>query len=268
MLGSRSIRRRLSHNQVSYLAHDREWLLPFVSISGSLLIQGGATVLTAYILKISNYTVQLGDLWEPPLSRMVLLWFSRPLATVCITWLSIVDRSEYGENSREVGIVDSIYGLVNVYIFGSVAQITNIKPEEVPPPARLARAASALGLLSIILTNYCVGWYKDIEEVQRPEKLKPGDRREDDSGVERKRRGRPPFAVTLFLHGLRFVACWLLWAGVLFTDETAFCPNRKAIWKITIIWLFTPFADGLWRGFLTYHEEEDELHAVSLMAAE
>jgi hypothetical protein len=55
---------------------------------------------------------------------------------------------------------------------------------------------------------------------------------------------------------LRFIGCWLLWAGLLFSDETAFCPSHRALVYVIVIWLFVPFLDCLWRGFATHKEEQ------------
>lgn len=75
---------------------------------------------------------------------------------------------------------------------------------------------------------------------------------------------------SLILDLLRFVGSWLLWAGLLFTDQTAFCPSRRTWARATVIWLFVPFVDCLWRGFATVtekkagaREEADDLISMS-----
>jgi hypothetical protein len=173
---------------------------------------------------------------------MVILWFSRPLATVAVAWLSILDREKYGDNSEEIGAIDSIYSFVNMYLFGTVARITSAK--DLPRPARMARAGSALWLLGLVLMLFWSGAYGYI--------VWPG----------RKRARIPPrasyvFPITLFLHGLWFTACWLLWTGLLFSDTRAFCPTKGAMQKVTVIWLFTPVVDHLWRGFATHRRKEE-----------
>jgi hypothetical protein len=71
--------------------------------------------------------------------------------------------------------------------------------------------------------------------------------------------------IWFLLDGMRFAACWLLWAGFLFSDETAFCPSQEAVARVTVIWLFVPFVDCLWRGFATSREEKEGVEAENLI---
>lgn len=226
-LGAKSVRASVSHNRFlsSDLGSDHPRLLTLISLAGSVLIHVCATVVTADVLAASR-----------PLDRMFLLWVSRPLATALITWLSIADRKAYHDNAREVAIVDSLYGFINIYLFGSIAHVTNVRPSDMPGPARLARAGSALWLLAFILSLAVLAWYM-----------------------------KPPIPTTYLqflpviwfsLDVIRFVACWLLWAGLLYSDETAFCPSHLALAYVTVIWLFVPFVDCLWRGVATCRAEE------------
>jgi hypothetical protein len=235
-LGTKSARASVSHNRFlpSDFGNDHPQLLPWISIVGSLLIHFCATIVTAKVLEASN----VGTTPESLLGRMFLLWLSRPLATALIMWLSIADRKTYHDNAREVAIVDSLYGFTNIYLFGSVARITNVRPSDVPGPARLARAGSAFWLLAFILSLAVLAWYMAKTPpvfTQFPQLL--------------------PW-IWFSLDAIRFMACWLLWAGLLFNDETAFCPSRRALASVTVIWLFVPFIDCLWRGVATCRAEE------------
>jgi hypothetical protein len=187
---------------------------------------------------------------------MFLLWVSRPLATAPVAWLSIANRDVYQDNAREVAIVDSLYGLLNIYLFGSVAHVTNVRPGDVPAPARLARAGSALWLLALVLSIGVLLWYL------------VGPLR--GNGSSRLRKSSEAFTqhlpwIWFFLDGIRFTACWLLWAGLLFSDETAFCPSQGAVARVTVIWLLVPYIDCLWRGFATSKEEEGGPEIENLM---
>lgn len=240
-LGSTTVRKSLAQNDSSTSptrAH-------IVSISGSLLIQIAATVVTAHALKSSpSETARYPG---APLSRVTILWFSRPLATTVVTWLSIVDRKIYRDNSEEIVLVDSIYSLVNIYLFGAVAHITN--HDKIPLPTRMARAGSALGLLNLILTPLwfwvCIRIYPSLEKLEREEE------------VRQVSASLPIFTTSLALSGLWFLACWLLWAGLLFSDATTFCPTKSAMTRVTMIWLFTPIVDHLWRGFATRKQKKE-----------
>jgi len=235
-LGTKSVRTSVSHNRFlpSDFGNDHPRLLSWISIAGSLLIHIGATVVTANVLRASNVETTPESL----LGRMFLLWLSRPLATALIMWLSIADRKTYHDNAREVAIVDSLYGLTNIYLFSSVARITNVRPSDIPGPARLARAGSALWLLAFLLSLAVLAWYM----VKIPRAFTQFPR-------------LLPW-IWFSLDAIRFTACWLLWAGLLFSDETAFCPTRSALASVTAIWLFAPFIDCLWRGVATYRAEE------------
>lgn len=241
-LGSTTLRKKLAQVDSSTSPTRAR----IVSISGSLIIQGAATVVTAHTLKSSPSETASDP--GAPLSRMTILWFSRPLATAVVTWLSIVDHKIYRDNSEEIVLVDSIYSLVNIFLFGAVAHITN--HVELPLPTRMARAGSALGLLSLILTPLwfwvCVMIYPPLEKLER------------ENEVRQVCASPPLFATSLAWSGLSFLACWLLWAGLLFGDTTAFCPTKSAMTGVTMIWLFTPVVDHLWRGFATRKRKKEE----------
>jgi hypothetical protein len=216
---------------------------------------------------------------------MTLLWLSRPLATVSIAWLSIADRKAYRDNAREVTIHDYIYGLANIYLFGSIAKITDTKPSRAPVRARLARGGSAVWFLAFILSLALVltqGFvYSAVWVARRRRSLSSStssgsgssadtDNDDEKSIMSRWYRHRLFVCPLFFLDVLRFVGSWLLWAGLLFTDETAFCPSRRTWARVTVIWLFVPFVDCLWRGFATFtkkragtREEEDDLISMT-----
>jgi hypothetical protein len=193
---------------------------------------------------------------------MFLLWVSRPLATALVTWLSIANRDAYQDNAREVAIVDSLYGLLSTYLFGSVAHAANVWPGDVPAPARLARAGSALWLLALVLSIGVLLWYL-VGHLRGN-----GSSRvlsADDSGKSSKGFAQHLPWIWFFLDGIRLAACWLLWAGLLFSDKTAFCPSQRAVARVTVIWLVVPFIDCLWRGFATSREEEVGVEILNLM---
>jgi hypothetical protein len=253
-IGSKTIRTLLSHNRLLSLGFvsDHPHFLPWISIIGSLLIHGCATVVTADILAASNTNTTA----EPLLGRMFLLWSSRPLAAALTTWLSIADRKVYCDNAREAAIVDSLFGCVNIYLFGSVARITNVKPSDVPTPARLARAGSAVWLLAFILSLLVLPYYTFLVDKVSSFSSHYGRRRRVGGG------GKKDTDLTQLLpwlwfglDALRFLGCWLLWAGLLHSNEMAFCPSHRALALITVVWLFVPFVDCLWRGFATYKAE-------------
>jgi len=143
----------------------------------------------------------------------------------------------------------------------------------VPVPARLARGGSAVWLLAFILSLALVlvqGLaYATFGGAGRPRSSSPAssadtsnDDDEDDvndQGLMSRWYGYGFYMYpSLFLDLLRFVGSWLLWAGLLFTDETAFCPSRRTWARVTVIWLFVPFVDCLWRGFATFTEKKGE----------
>jgi hypothetical protein len=247
-VGAKPVRASLSHNRFLSLnfISDHQQYLPWISIFGSLIIHFCATAVTADVLVARND----GTTTEPALGLMFLVWFSRPLATALVTWLSIADWRAYHENAREVAIVDSLYSFVNVYLFFSVARITNFSPSDMPTPARLARAGSALWLLALILSIGILAWYMF----------------EARGWMNGRKSAIFQFLpwIWISLDWLRFLGCWLLWAGLLLSDETGFCPRHRALVGVTIIWLFVPFVDCLWRGLATY-KQEDSAEAESLI---
>jgi hypothetical protein len=263
-VGSKPIRALLSHNRLLSLefVSDHPQFLPWISIIGSLLIYGCATAVTADILAVSNASTMA----EPLFGRMFLLWMSRPLATALITWLSVADREVYCDNAREVAIVDGLLGCVNIYLFGSVAYITNVKPGDVPTPARFARAGSAVWLLAFILSLLALPYYTFLIDKVSSFSSHHGRRRIGGGGGGEKGTDLAQLLPWLWfgLDALRLPGCWLLWVGLLRSNETAFCPSHRALALVTVVWLFAPFVDCLWRGFATY-KAEDGVEAENLI---
>jgi hypothetical protein len=217
-LGPSTFRRQVVATRRKLWGPIRDEVAVAISTTVSTLIQIAATVSSGLILRADDPSVSLRS--------MVLLWFSRPLATPIIQWLTMINIPEYSENSWEIARVDAIYGLVSVALFGMAAKITNQKhPGDVPRPARLARAGSALGILHFIFTvPVIIGIYLV------PQKI------------------RAPHIIFSFCQSsLRFTACWLLVAGLFSTNPNAFCPDTKTMKRIVVLWLFVAFVDQFWR---------------------
>jgi hypothetical protein len=260
-LGSTAVRARLALIR-THLFNPSIVLTPqsilAISVLGSLVIHIAATALTAHILQSSDGGYD-SDSRSSILQRMMLLWFARPLATPIVIWLSIVSRAQYAPNSSEIGLTDTIYSLVSVYLVGAIARITNVSNVQ-PRPARMARAGSALWLLWLILvggyaTRYI--WYK-LEELDDEDEDKKRGRKRYADFMFGAPNGDPTFVLELGAHGLRFAACWLLWAGLLFSDTSAFCPSKGAMERVTLLWFFTPVVDHLWRGLASPCKEAQE----------
>jgi hypothetical protein len=220
LLGSSTLRKRVVAIRRSYCGSFHHTPSLIVSTVISTLIQTAATAGTGHILHATDPNSSSRS--------MALLWFSRPLATPIIQWLTLINFSEYSRNSWEIAWVDTIYGLVSVAVFGVAAGITNQKnPSDVPRPARLARAGSALGILHFMLT---VLLFLHVYALELREKIRVGH------------------IVFSFCHSsLRFVACWLLFAGLLFTNPTAFCPSTGTMKRILVLWFFVAFLDHFLR---------------------
>ena len=232
ILGPFSIRRHVS----SLPTEDRHlsWVL---RVAGSLLIQLAGTIGTAYLFRSDDKGASIPFL--------VMIWFARPLATSIVVWLTMINTDEYSPNTIEIVIVDTIYGLVSIWGFGLVARFTD--STHIPHFAQVARAGSALGLLAFIIifpvAVVVAVWLLEADEVE----------------VERQRLHflLVAFAISL----LRYLACWLLWGGLLSTSPQAFCPTIETMLKVMALWLCIPIVDQLWRG-VTAGREIKELDAA------
>ncbi|KAH0566489.1 hypothetical protein GP486_000107 [Trichoglossum hirsutum] len=222
-LGTATFRKYMVASRKRYLGPMNETAMAIVSALISVGLQIAATLSTGVILRADDH--------QASLHKMALAWFARPLATPIIIWLTMINIDEYRENSFEAALLDTIYGLPSISLFASVAHVTNAKnPRDVPRPARLARAGSALGILHFIITLVIPGvLFLHSRHLKR----------------------KPTIAIISASFGhcaLRFCACWLLWAGLLYADETAFCPKPLTMKKILVLWLFISFIDQFWRA--------------------
>ncbi|KAI9785901.1 MAG: hypothetical protein M1839_008167 [Geoglossum umbratile] len=232
-LGSSTFRRRVVAIRRRYCGSLDETHTMIVSIAGSVLIQIAATVGTGRILQTNDHSAILGS--------MVLLWFSRPLATPIIQWLTLVNVTEYLENSLEIARVDIIYGMVSVAMFGTAAKVTNQK--HVPHPAQLARAGSALGILHFLFTIFVLAVFAFVIYSGNAEPRL----RVTDLIIPRSKPSITDIILPFCHSSLRFTACWLLFAGLLFTNPTAFCPEPRTMKRILALWLFVEVLDHFWR---------------------
>lgn len=144
-------------------------------------------------------------------------------------------------------MVDTLYGFVSIYAFGTVARVTNWRTLPGTYGLAFARAGSAVGILALLFLMLFMGLMVWLDEA-----VTSGD---DE---------RMPYqmlTVAFFLHSLRFLACWLLWWGLLSANSTAFCPSQTVLVKIMAVWLGVTCVDNIWRAVFSpapMDEDDDE----------
>lgn len=199
-----------------------------VNIFVSFLVQLIGTIATAFILTANgNGLSHRGQVFG--------LWAARPFATPLVIWLTMIRPREYNEQATEVAYADTFFSFISSYAFGAIAKVTNRANYDGASHSvalRTAEAGSALGFLALLLLTwpaiafvYSCYLIKDF-------------------------RHKRILFWTLPIHALRYLACWLLWSGVLLANDEAFCPHTWAIVVTMFLWLLLPLLDNILRGWI------------------
>ena len=216
-----------------------------VAVLGSLLLQISASVGTAYILR--------GEAQKGSVGYLFGFWVARPLATPLVIWLTIVNPPEYLLQTLEITLVDMMYSFLSLYAFGLTAYSLNMVPKSwYPSIGQFARAGAALGLLILVVTIALIGMVTCQSRTRtrmRAALLLLYSKRTLDDVLWRSLRRHMVYA--FIVHSLRFLACYLLWAGVLEMNEGAFCPHYGMLFEIMTLWLGVPIIDNIWRAWAT-----------------
>lgn len=243
-LGSHRIRKRTSG--MFRTSKSKKQVIQISSLTsaivGSLVLQISASVGTAYILCTEAQTTSVGYLFA--------FWVARPLATPLVIWLTMVNPPEYILQMLEVTLVDTIYSFLSLYAFGLVAHSLNKSPESsYPHIGQVARAGAALGIFALLLTIAILVWLLVSE---CPWRWFYTERILNNAGWRNLRgfRGFKRAVVCVFIiHSIRFVACYLLWTGLLELSEGAFCPQYRTLFEIMALWLGVPIIDNIGRAW-------------------
>jgi hypothetical protein len=237
LFGSLDFRNILRHVQIP-LFEDKSANF-FISLTGSLVWNIAMSVLTAYILTTGGLAS------SAPLRYLLMAWFCRPLPGAATLPTSLFDYNAFRANLQEIIIVESIYALPPIYLFGTIAS------ESIHFGARaeyylaqdkhyhfgfaLLRGGAAVDLLAWILLIFVLG---SIVSVLMEEGISKSLARKDD---------RITWTL-LALCVLRCLGGGLLWVGSVQLSPANFCPTKSMITKITLLWTFVPLVDVVWRG--------------------
>ena len=213
-----------------------------IAVIGSLLLQVSASVGTAYILR--------GEAQKRSVGYLFGFWVARPLATPLVIWLTMVNSPEYLSQALEITVVDMMYSFLSLYAFGLTAHTLNKLPEALPKGSyqligRFARAGAALGIFILLVTIALI--FRMVTHGFRT-------RMRDALLVLYSGRTLDDFLLrhmvdAFLVHSLRFLACYLLWAGLLGMNEGAFCPHYHILFEIMALWLAVPIIDNIWRAW-------------------
>lgn len=214
-----------------------------VAVLGSLLLQISASVGTVYILR--------GEAQKESVGYLFGFWVARPLATPLVIWLIMLNPPEYLLQALEITLVDMMYSFLSLYAFGLTAHSLNTVPENwYPPIGKSARAGAALGFLILLVTIALIGMvtYRSRTRMRDALWLLYSKGTLDDI---LRRSLRRHIVYAFIVHSLRFLACYLMWAGLLEMNEGAFCPHYRILFEIMTLWLGVPIIDNIWRAWAT-----------------
>ena len=214
-----------------------------MGVLGSLLLQISASVGTAYILR--------GEAQKGSVGYLFGFWVARPLATPLVIWLTMVNPPEYLLQTLEIILVDTTYSFLSLYAFGLTAHSLNMVPKSwYPSIGQFARAGAALGLLILVVTIALIVMVACRSRTRwRDALVLIYSKRTPDDVLRRSLRRH--IVCAFIVHSLRFLACYLLWAGLLEMNEGAFCPHYGVIFEIMTLWLGVPIIDNIWRAWAT-----------------
>ena len=214
--------------------------LSAMSLGGSVFLLLAASLASAGILYSSGPGSSLRDLFGA--------WLVRPLPSMLVLCLALVNPESYIDNAFEMLVVETCFGLFSVWPFADVAQNTRPMSMEAqlylyenPTAAlgvRIMRAGSAFGLLAwaILLLSIVPFVILGTGARQTPESRS---------------------ALFLFCFCYDFVkvlSSFLLWGGAFVVSPNIYAPGRKETVGVTILWAVVPAIDLLWRhSFRKWH---------------
>ena len=155
---------------------------------------------------------------------------------------------EYSSQALEITLVDIMYSFLSLYAFGLTAHSLNMLPRDpYPSIGHFARAAAALGLFSLLVAFALIGMvtYQSRTRMRDALSLLYSKRTLDD--VLRRSLWRH-MVYAFIIHSLRFLACYLLWTGLLEMNKGSFCPHYRILFEIMTLWLAAPIIDNIWRA--------------------
>ena len=211
-----------------------------MAVLGSLLLEISASVGTAYILRREAQKRSVGYLFG--------FWVARPLATPLVIWLTMLNSPEYLSQALEIILVDTMYSFLSLYAFGLTAESLITLPPVWYQSGQFARAGAALGIFILLVTIALIGMviYQSGTRMRDVVWLLHSKGTLDDV-LRRSLRRHVVYA--FIIHSLRFLACYLLWAGLLEMNEGAFCPHYRILFEIMTLWLEVPIIDNIWRAW-------------------
>lgn len=214
--------------------------LSALSLGGSVFLLLAATLASAGILHSSGPGSSLHDLFGA--------WLVRPLPSMLVLCLALVNPDSYIDNAFEMLVVETCFGLLSVWPFGDVAQ--NTRPMagdaqsylyENPTAAlgvRIMRAGSAFGLLAWIILLLSIVPFVILG-----------------TGARQTPESRSALFLYCFCYNfVKVLSSFLLWGGALVVSPDTYAPGRKGMVGVTILWAVVPAIDLLWRhSFRKWH---------------
>lgn len=207
--------------------------LTALSLAGSVSLLLAASLASAGILHSTGPGSSLANLFGA--------WLVRPLPSMLVLCLALVNPESYIDNAFELLIVEACFGLLSVWPFADVAHNTlpmaldaRFYLQEHPTAdlgVRIMRAGAALGLLAwvVLLLSIVplVGYGTGARQTPKSRSI-----------------------LFLFCSSYSFVkvlSSFLLWGGALVVSPDIYSPNRKGMVGVTILWAVVPAIDLLWR---------------------
>lgn len=242
--GSRDFRQKLRFNSI----HRHESRNFFISITGSLVLNASMSVLTAHILTTG------GQASPTPLRYLLMAWLTRPLPGVA-TLLVSVDYNRFRANLQEIILVESIYAVLPIYLFVSIAtQSTKFSSRAHDYLSQnkhyhlgfaLLRGGVAVNLMAWIILIFGL-------VVMARTAMKQS------ISVLWSKNGSGITAALITLSVLRSLGGGLIWVGSVKLSPLNFCPTNSMNHNIMLLWTIVPLVDVLWRGFMGVESLEDD----------
>jgi hypothetical protein len=237
LFGSADFRKLLQHLQIP-LFEDKSTNF-IISVTGSLIWNISMSVLTAHVLTTGGIET------SAPLRYLLFSWLVRPLPGAATLLASLFDYNAFRVNFQEIILVESIYALPAVYLFGTIAsesihfgsQASDYLAQDhhYSFGFSMLRGGAAVDLLAWILLVFTLGGLLSVLIGEGISKMLS---RTD---------GRITWPL-LTLCALRCLGGGLVWVGSVQLSPTNFCPTKSMITRITLLWTFVPLVDVLWRG--------------------
>jgi len=245
LLGSIHLRRYVRKRTKRFPPFEQSFFNSAIGMGGSLILHIGMTILTAEVFSQAQAHAGLQDI--------AMAWFARPMPAIPAILVALFDLEAFSQNIAEIMLVESVQGLVPVALYWKIA-IGMITFDSRAPIYISSNHDYMLGYALLKCgVGICISIWVGILALAVAVMFEPTPSwshvRTAKGFSKLKSSSKRLLIFFLCAACLRILGGFFLWGGALLLDPSAFCPTLPMMQDVTVIWIFAPVIDHIWRGY-------------------